>query len=80
MLESVDQSAISNGQQRPENVEVKKPGGRLYSQAYKLRILAAADQCARGELIALLRREGPHHSTLRKWRAQRAAGKLDGSY
>jgi transposase-like protein len=31
-------------------------------------------------LGALLRREDLYHSTLSKWREQREAGKLDGSY
>lgn len=52
---------------------------RRYSQAYKARILAEAERCAKGELGALLRREGLYHSTLSDWRKQRAAGRWDGS-
>jgi transposase-like protein len=51
---------------------------RQYSQAYKRRILTAADNCQQGEVGALLRREGLYHSTLSKWRQQAAEGKLDG--
>lgn len=54
-------------------------GARRYSRAYKERILAAADRCGKGELGALLRREGLYHSTLRDWRKQRATGRWDGS-
>jgi transposase-like protein len=56
-----------------------KPGPRYrtFSREYKLRILAEADQCERGGIGALLRREGLYSSTLSKWRAQQAAGRLD---
>ncbi len=51
---------------------------RQFSRAYKLRVLAEAEQCQRGEVGALLRREGLYSSALSKWRQQKAAGKLDG--
>lgn len=44
---------------------------RRHSEAYKLRILQEADACKRGELGALLRREGLYHSTIIKWRTWR---------
>ncbi len=44
---------------------------RRHSEAYKLRILQEADACKRGELGALLRREGLYHSTIIKWKAWR---------
>jgi len=44
---------------------------RRYTEAYKLRILEEADACKRGELGALLRREGLYHSTIIKWREWR---------
>ena len=53
-------------------------GARRYSRAYKKRILAEVDRCAKGELGALLRREGLYHSTVRDWRKQRAEGRWDG--
>jgi len=49
---------------------------RQFSRAYKLRVLAEAEQCQRGEVGALLRREGLYSSVLSKWRQQKAAGKL----
>ena len=51
---------------------------RQFSRAYKLRILVEAEQCQRGEVGALLRREGLYSSVLSKWRQQKTAGKLDG--
>ncbi len=51
---------------------------RQYSRAYKLRVMAEAEQCRHGEVGALLRREGLYSSVLSKWRQQKAAGKLDG--
>ena len=51
---------------------------RQYSRAYKLRIMAEAEQCRHGEVGTLLRREGLYSSVLSKWRQQKAAGKLDG--
>ncbi len=50
---------------------------RQFSRAYKLRILAEVARCQRGEVGALLRREGLYSSMLSKWRQQKAAGKLD---
>ena len=52
---------------------------RQFSRAYKLRILAEVEQCQRGEVGALLRREGLYSSMLSKWQQQKAAGKLDRS-
>jgi transposase len=52
---------------------------RRFTAEYKQRILAEADQCQeRGEIGALLRREGLYSSHLSKWRQQRAAGQLRG--
>ena len=53
-----------------------KAGRRTFSASEKHRILAEADQCQRGELGALLRREGLYHSHLSKWRAERDSGRL----
>lgn len=49
---------------------------RTFTAAYKHCILSEADQCRRGELGALLRREGLYHSHLSKWRSEREAGTL----
>lgn len=63
-----------------ENTEViLKATRRMFSDRYKLRILQEADKCAeRGEIGALLRREGLHSSNLTTWRRQRENGELGG--
>ena len=55
---------------------VMRPQRRRFTAAYKLRLLQEADQCAPGELGALLRREGLYTSHLTTWRRQRQAGQL----
>ena len=72
-----------NGQQAADVVKtpdpevVPKAERRRFSAEYKLRILAEADACTqRGEIGALLRREGLYRSHLDKWREQRRAGAL----
>jgi transposase len=63
------------GKAEPEVVPMARR--RQFSLAYKLRILAEVERCQRGEVGALLRREGLYSSMLSKWRRQKAAGKLD---
>ncbi len=56
-----------------------KPMRRRYSAEYKLRILREADASTRrGEIGALLRREGLYSSNLTAWRKQREKGELEG--
>ena len=76
------QSSIfsSNGSEpvgQPEPEVVPKAARRSFSAAYKLRIVEEADQCTeRGQIGALLRREGLYSSQLATWRRQREAGVL----
>jgi len=50
---------------------------RQFTGQYKLRILEEVEQCTeRGQVGALLRREGLYASHLSKWRQQRAEGQL----
>lgn len=50
-----------------------------FSAEYKERILAEVDACTeRGQIGALLRREGLYSSHLEKWRTQRERGELGG--
>ena len=50
---------------------------RRFSGKYKARILREAEACtARGDLGALLRREGLYSSHLTQWRQQAAKGEL----
>jgi transposase len=52
---------------------------RHFSPEYKKRILEEADTCTeRGQIGALLRREGLYTSHLDKWRRQREQGTLAG--
>jgi len=57
---------------------VAKAKRRQFSAGYKLRILEEAESCAeRGQLGALLRREGLYSSHLTAWRRQRGKGQLE---
>jgi transposase len=81
MSQEKQNQRYSNGHNQPiePDPEVRAAGKRRqYSQAYKLQVLAEAEQCKQGETGALLRREGLYYSTLSKWRQQQADGKLDG--
>ena len=63
----------------PDPEVVPRAKRRQFSAKYKLRILAEADQCTqRGEIGALLRREGLYSSHLTTWRKQRDRGQLEG--
>ena len=53
---------------------LEKRSRRQLTTEYKLRILAAAGQCKRGELGTLLRRENLYSNQLRDWRTQLAQG------
>jgi transposase len=61
----------------PEPAVTEKATRRKFSVEYKLRILAEAEASKeRGQIGALLRREGLYASTLDKWRQQRVRGTL----
>jgi len=63
----------------PDPEVVPRAKRRQFSAEYKLRILTEADQCTRrGEIGALLRREGLYSSHLTTWRKQRDRGQLQG--
>ena len=74
-METMDGLGLS-----PSEVEVMaKPVRRRYTAEYKLRILRAAEACSgRGEIGALLRREGLYSSNLTQWRKQCERGELEG--
>jgi transposase-like protein len=70
-----DSETDRNAKPEPE----VKPQSRRFSAEEKLRILAEADACTeRGEIGALVRREGIHSSYLSRWRRARDRGELDG--
>lgn len=61
----------------PDPQVIPKAERRRFSAEYKQRILAEADACTeRGQIGALLRREGLYSSHLDKWRKQRQRGVL----
>ena len=67
--------AYQNGKRAAVEVQPRATR-RTFSAAYKRRILAEADACPRGQVGALLRREGLDYSHLAKWRGQRETGTL----
>ena len=65
--------------QYPDPEVMSQARRRRFSAEYKLRVLAEADSCTqRGEIGALLRREGLYSSHLTTWRKQREEGQLQG--
>ena len=65
--------------QYPDPEVIPQSKRRRFSAEYKLRVLAEADSCTeRGEIGALLRREGLYSSHLTTWRRQRDEGQLQG--
>ena len=63
----------------PDPEVVPRAKRRQFSAQYKLQILTEVDQCSqRGEIGALLRREGLYSSHLTTWRKQRDRGQLQG--
>ena len=65
--------SLPNTEVVPEPM-LEKRTRRHFPAEYKLRIIAEADQCRRGELGALLRREHLYSSQLQDWRKQLAQG------
>ena len=65
------------GADAPDPQMVEKATRRRFTSSYKLSILEQVDACRdRGEVGALLRREGLYYSTLANFRKQRASGEL----
>ena len=63
---------------QPPTEVTAKAKRRRFTAEFKRRILKEADACDRGELGALLRREGLYSSHLVEWRRARDAGELAG--
>ncbi|OOC50952.1 transposase [Thioalkalivibrio versutus] len=51
---------------------------RHFTTEYKLQIIAEGDQCQRGDVGQLLRRESLYSSQLNRWPRERAAGGPEG--
>jgi transposase-like protein len=58
--------------------ELEKRTRRVFSTEYKLKVLAEAERCARGELGALLRREKLYSAQLQQWRRDFAEKGVEG--
>jgi transposase len=70
-------SADGRETQAPDPEVLPRAERRQFTGQYKLRILEEVEQCTeRGQVGALLRREGLYSSHLSKWRQQRAEGQL----
>jgi transposase len=68
IMSTVLESSVSTSTE-PPTLEVRpRPKRRQWSAAEKRRIVALADQCQRGELGALMRREGIYSTQLATWR------------
>jgi len=71
-----------NGKNKPTMPDpevVPQAKRRQFSAEYKLDILKEAEQCTeRGQVGALLRREGLYSSHLSNWRRQQRQGQLQG--
>ncbi len=67
----------TQGPPRPTKTEVTR-ARRSWPATYKLEILAEIDAADRGEIGAILRREGLYSSLISEWRKQRDRGALEG--
>jgi transposase-like protein len=61
----------------PDPEVPERPVRRRFTVEYKRRILREVDACARGEVGALLRREGLYTSHLSQWRAERERREIE---
>ena len=79
-MKQIPTSSVNSTRSVPPTEVVPKAKRRRFTTAYKLRILKEAEACnKRGEIGALLRREGLYSTTLSKWRKQRDEGRLKGA-
>ena len=76
VVAELTQAAEAKSRPDPEVCAVAKR--RQFSAAYKLSVLAEADQASEaGAIGALLRREGLYSSQLTQWRRERDSGALE---
>ena len=72
-------NVMSSKAERPDTEVSDKAKRRRFTAKYKLRILREAATCTeRGEMGALLRREGLYSSHIASWRGQAERGELAG--
>jgi transposase len=78
-FDKLDSHQNSKTEERTETEVVAKPKRRQHTAEYKLRILRELDKCTgKGDVGAILRREGLYSSLISKWREQREQGSLNG--
>jgi transposase-like protein len=79
--EFLNMTAVGNNGSNHRDPEVRPaPARRRFSAEEKARILAEVDACTeRGEIGAIIRREGIYSSYLSRWRRERDRGELSGS-
>lgn len=70
-------SELPEAQVSPDPQQEKRTR-RRFSTEYKLQIIAEADQCKRGEIGQLLRREGLYSSQLNQWRRELSSEGAEG--
>jgi transposase-like protein len=77
-IPSTSNRAVRSGDSTPPDSEVQEePERRRFSAAYKARIVRAAEACMeKGQIAALLRREGLYSSQLCEWRKKYQHGAL----
>jgi transposase len=69
----------SKPEERTGTEVIAKSKRRQHTAEYKLRILRELDECiGKGEVRAILRREGLYSSLISKWREQREQDSLNG--
>ena len=74
-----DSAGASSPSGVPDPELAERPRRRRFGAGYKLGVLREAEACTRkGEIGAMLRREGLYSSHLTAWRKQRDAGALVG--
>jgi len=77
-IEPIQSHIVSQGRVADPEV-LPRAERRQFAAEYKLRILEEADRCTqRGQVGALLRREGLYSSHLTTWRKQRKSGEIAG--
>jgi transposase len=69
---------LSGNGHLPQERSSSKPVRHRYTRQEKVRILRLVDACKeRGQVAALLRREGIYYSTLQDFRKQQQQGRLE---
>ncbi|MEX5635409.1 hypothetical protein [Parafrankia sp. FMc2] len=75
-MESESQEPAAGGGSSPRHDPAPRPSRRVFSTAYKLRIVTEYENAPHGEKGAILRREGLFSSHVVEWTRARDAGVL----